>query len=151
MLGNLSDSAQTEYLQEATACARHGYSRAAIVLGWCAAIDHIHRGIERKGFASFNVTSSKMASEKRGRFRKFNQVQNVGSLGELREVFDTIVLWILEGMQLIDGNEHTRLHGCFDLRCQCAHPGNAPVTDYNLLSFFSDITEIVFRNPNFAP
>jgi hypothetical protein len=150
ILANLPDSAQTEYLQEAAACARRGYFRAAIVLGWCAAIDQIHRAIERNGFASFNVASSKMASQTKGRFRKFNQVQNVSSIGELREVFDTIVLWILEGMQLIDGNEHTRLHGCFNLRCQCAHPGNAPVTEYNLLSFFSDITEIVLKNPKLA-
>ncbi len=77
------------------------------MLGWCAAIDQIHHAIERIGFAKFNIASAAMASQNKGRFKKFNQTQNVSSLGELREVFDNIVLWILEGMQLIDNNQHT--------------------------------------------
>lgn len=52
-------------------------------------------------------------------------------------------------MELIDSNQHTRLRSCFDLRCQCAHPGDAPVTEYNLLSFFSDLKEIVLQNEKF--
>ena len=90
-----------------------------------------------------------MASQVKGRFKRFNSPQNVASLSELREVFDTIILWVLEGMQLIDNNQQTRLRSCFDLRCQCAHPGDAPVTEYNLLSYFSDLNEIVFKNDTF--
>ena len=74
-------------------------------VGLSAAIDQIHHAIERIGFAEFNIASSAMASQTKGRFKKFNQVQNVSSLGELREVFDNIILWILEGMQLIDNNQ----------------------------------------------
>lgn len=147
ILNDIPDSNQSTYLQEAAACAVAGYLRASTVLGWCASIDHIHRAVERAGFAKFNVASSWMASQTTGRFKKFNQPQNVNSISELREVFDTVVLWIIEGMGTIDTNQHARLRGCFDLRCQCAHPGNAPVTPYNLMSFFSDLKEIVFRNP----
>lgn len=142
-------SDESEYLLEAINCAKRKYYRASAVLGWCAVIDRIHRVIESIGFAKFNVTSASMASQTKGRFKRFNSPQNVGSLSELREVFDTVVLWVLEGMQLIDINQHTRLKGCFDLRCQCAHPGDAPITEYNLLSFFSDLNEIVFKNHNF--
>jgi hypothetical protein len=53
-------------------------------------------------------------------------------------------------MQVIDANQHARLRSCFELRNHSAHPGEAPVTDYNLLSFFSDIIEIVLKNPKFA-
>lgn len=150
ILKDLPSPGQNEYLQEAIACAQRRYFKAAAVLGWCAAIDQIHKVIERVGFAKFNIASSAMASQKTGRFKKFNQAQNISSIGELREVFDTTILWILEGMQHIDSNEHTRLKGCFDLRCQCAHPGNAPVTEYNLMSFFSDLNTIIFRNSKFA-
>jgi hypothetical protein len=151
LLSGITSPMQSEYLNEAIACASHGYYRAAAVLGWCAAIDQIHRAIERIGFAKFNVASSLMARQIKGRFKKFNQVQNVSSTSELREVFDNIVLWVLEGMQLIDINQHTRLHSCFELRCQCSHPGEAPITEYNLLSFFSDLNEIVFKNQKVAP
>jgi len=137
------------YLKEAVGCALKGFLRASVVLGWCAAIDRIHRKIEEIGFAVFNITSAQMASQQKGRFKKFNQVQNVGSVGDLREVFDNIVLWIVEGMGLIDANQHTRLRSCFDMRCQSAHPGEAPITEYNLLSFYSDLKEIVFDNLKF--
>jgi hypothetical protein len=149
ILGGLPNQNEDEYLKEAIKCATNEYYRAAVVLGWCATIDRIHKTIEKIGFPKFNITSSSMASQTQGRFKRFNSPQNIASLSELREVFDTVVLWTIEGMQLIDSNQHTRLKGCFDLRCQCAHPGDAPVTEYNLLSFFSDLNEIILRNPKF--
>jgi hypothetical protein len=142
-------SDEDNYLREAIGCAQKGFLRASVVLAWSATIDRIHRKIEEIGFPTFNVTSSQMASQQKGRFKRFNQVQNVSSLSELREVFDKIVLWIVEGMGLIDPNQHTRLHSCFEMRCQSAHPGDAPVTEFNLLSFYSDLKEIVFDNPKF--
>lgn len=151
LLKDLPSSDESEYLAEAVACARHNFLRASAGLGWCAAIDRIHRTIEAAGFAQFNVASAKMASETKGRYKKFNQVQNVSSISELREVFDNIILWIVEGMGFIDSNQHTRLRSCFELRCQCSHPGDAPVTEYNLLSFYSDLNEIIFKNPKFQP
>lgn len=142
-------SDEDNYLKEAIGCAQKGFLRASLVLGWCAAIDHIHKKIEEIGFTTFNVVSAQMASQQKGRFKRFNQVQNIVSLAELREIFDNIVLWIIEGMGLIDSNQHTRLHSCFDMRCQSAHPGDAPTTEFNLLSFYSDLKEIIFENPKF--
>jgi hypothetical protein len=142
--------AEDAYMKEAIACASHQYYRASAVLGWCAAIDRIHRVIETIGFAKFNATSKTMAAATSGRFKKFSSANNVATMSELREVFDGNILWILEGMGLIDNNQNTRLRSCYDLRCQCGHPGDAPVTEYNLASFFSDINEILFKNPKFA-
>jgi len=150
MLDGFQDAAENKYMKEADSCAAHGFLRAAAVLGWCAAIDRVHRALEKIGFAKFNTVSQQMAAATSGRFKRFNSPQNVTSISELREVFDSNILWILEGMYLIDGNQHTRLRSCFELRCQSGHPGDAPVTEYNLLSFFSDINEIVFKNPKFS-
>ena len=149
ILGDLPDPHENEYLKEAVSCAQHGFFRAAIILGWCATIDRIHRRIENIGFSKFNVTSAQMASQQKGRFKRFSSHQNVNSMSELREVFDTVVLWVIEGMGLIDSNQHTRLRSCFDMRCQCAHPGEAPITEFNLMSFFSDVNEIVLKHPKF--
>jgi len=149
ILGDLPDSNENEYLKEAVSCAQRGFFRASAILGWCATIDRIHRRIENIGLSKFNVTSVQMAGQKKGRFKRFSSPQSVTSLSELREVFDTVVLWVIEGMGMIDSNQHTRLRSCFDLRCQCAHPGEAPLTEYNLMSFFSDVNEIVLRNSMF--
>ena len=150
LFSNLASETEDQYMKEAVACASHGLYRGAAVLGWCAAIDRVHRALEASGFAKFNSTSLAMKTATSGRFKKFNKSMEIQSLSELREVFDTDILWVLEGMQLIDSNQHTRLRSCFDLRCQCAHPGEAPITEFNLLSFFSDINEIVFKNDEFT-
>jgi hypothetical protein len=149
ILSGIPDPNENEYIHEAIRCAQRGCPRGAVILGWCAAINRIHNKIERLGFARFTVTSSEIAAQKTGRFKRFNSPQNVGSIGELREVFDNVLLWVIEGMGLIDPNQHTRLKSCFDMRCQCAHPGEAPITEWNLLSFFSDINEIVLKNDTF--
>lgn len=145
----LSNANESEYLKEALACAKAGHHRAAVVLGWSAAIDRIHRVIEHKGFVKFNSMSQQMSAATSGRYKKFTKAQSIGSLAEMREVFDSIILWVIEALGMIDTNQHTRLSSCFDMRCHGAHPGNAPITPYNLMSFFSDLDQIVFMNPAF--
>lgn len=150
LLLQIQDPTKSDYLSEAINCAKSNYLRASIVLGWCAAIDHIHKKVEEIGFVKFNIASVTMAAEAQGRFKRFNKTCNVQSLSELRAVFDDDILWIIEGMGLIDLNQHARLRACFDMRNQCGHPGEAPVTMYNLMSFFSDINEILFKNSMFT-
>lgn len=149
LLLQIQDPTKSEYLSEAINCAKSNYLRASIVLGWCAAIDHIHKKIEDVGFVKFNIASVTMAAEAQGRFKRFNKTFNVQSLSELRAVFDDDILWVIEGIGFIDLNQHTRLRACFEMRNQCGHPGEAPITMYNLMSFFSDINEILFKNPKF--
>jgi hypothetical protein len=145
----LSNADESEYLKEAVACAKEGHHRAAVVLGWSAAIDRIHRVIEHKGFAKFNNMSQQMSAATSGRYKKFTKAQNISNLADMREVFDSVILWVIEAMSMIDTNQHTRLSSCFDMRCHGAHPGDAPITTYNLMSFFSDLDQIVFMNPAF--
>lgn len=146
---SLSDADESDYLSEAVACAKHGHLRAAVVLGWSAAIDRIQRVLEQKGLEKFNNVASQMATATSGRYKRFKKIDPVTSVAELQEIFDRPLLWVIEGMGMIDTNEHTRLGSCFDMRCHGAHPGNAPVTSYNLMSFFSDLDQIVFMNPKF--
>ena len=76
----LKDPEVGAYFQEAIDCAKNGFVRAAAVMAWCAAIDRVHRKIEQVGFSTFNVTSAQMASQQKGRFKRFNQIQNVASV-----------------------------------------------------------------------
>jgi hypothetical protein len=149
LFGDLGVFPEREYLEEAIGCAESGFRRGAVVLGWSAVVYRFQSKIEKCGFQNFNSASSTIASKTQGRFKRYNKIFNIQDSNDLNEVFDTDILWVLEGMDLIDMNEHTRLRSCFDLRCQGAHPCSAPITDYNLLSFFSDIKEIIFKNPRF--
>jgi hypothetical protein len=149
-IASIADPAESDYFKESLDCARGGHLRAATVMAWCAAIDRIHRAIEQIGFDKFNAMSAQMTAQQKGRYKKFSTTVNVSSLSEMREVFDTTVLWIIEGMGLIDSNQHTRLRSCFEMRCHSAHPGEAPITEFNLISLFSDLQKIVMENPKFA-
>lgn len=150
LLQDVTNQEQNRYLKEAIDCAKHEFLKAAIVLGWCACIDHIQKKIEKNGFANFNITSARIASIQTGRFKRFNKIFNVSTLDDLKEIFDNDILWVTEGMGLIDPNQHTRLKSCFDMRNHSAHPGEAPITPYNVMSFFSDLNEIIFKNTKFS-
>ena len=138
------------YLAEAIECAQLGKQRAAIILGWCAAINRLHLYIEREGFSKFNQASVQMFNIQTGRYKRFNKKFDIQNLSDLRmSVFDSDLLWILEFLGVLDGNQHERLEICFTMRNNCAHPGEASITDENLLSFFSDINTFIFANPKY--
>jgi hypothetical protein len=139
-----------DYLDEAQRCLSANALRGCIVLGWCATIARIHSKIEQIGFDKFSKATEEMTSKTTGRFKPYTKKYLVESRSELQRIFDTDILFILEYLQLIDGNQHARLRHCFDMRNHSAHPGQAPITGENLYSFFSDITQIVLKNPKFA-
>jgi hypothetical protein len=143
---------EVDYLTEAVECARLGKRRAAIILGWCAAINRLHVHVERTGFAKFNQASVQMSAMQSGRYRRFSKKYNIQNLSDLRmTVFDGDLLWVLEFIGAIDGNQHERMEICFTMRNTCAHPGEATFSEENVLSFFSDIDSLVLANEKFAP
>jgi hypothetical protein len=140
---------ETAYLDEAQRCLTVDGLRACVVLGWCATIARIHRKIEEIGFVRFSQATQEMHGKTTGRFKPFRKQFYIESRSELQTVFDTDLLWVLEYLELIDNNQHQRLRHCFELRNNSAHPGLAPIKGPNLYSFYSDISEIVLKNPKF--
>ena len=141
---------EEEYLQEAIGCANNDFLRASVVLGWSAAIHRIHKTVENLGFDEFNNKSEEMKNITSGRYKRFDKIFTVHNLAELQAiVFDNHLLWVLEYWGLIDSNQHERLTICFTMRNNSGHPGEATISPENLLSFYSDLKNIVFDNNNF--
>lgn len=151
---NILTSAQGDelnYLKEAVECAELGYFRAAIVLGWCAVINQLQKKVLTIGLDKFNNASAQMAAMTTGRYKRFNKKFEIHNLSDLRmSVFDNDLLWVLEFLGVIDGNEHEKLSICFTIRNTCAHPGDASLSPENVASFFSDINKHVFQNKKLA-
>lgn len=147
---NILASAQgdePDYLKEAVECAELGFFRAAIVLGWCAAVDRLQKKVLAVGLDRFNNASAQMAAMTSGRYKRFNKKFEIHNLSDLRmSVFDSDLLWVLEFLGVIDGNEHEKLSICFTIRNTCAHPGDASPSPENVASFFSDINVHVLQN-----
>ncbi|MFY9727397.1 MAG: hypothetical protein WB579_11800 [Bryobacteraceae bacterium] len=150
LISNVPYPDQKGYLDEALRCIKADCKRAAAVLGWSAAMHQLHCKIEELGLDTFQAKSAELASQKKGRFKGFDGTGPIQSISDLRETADRKVLIVLDGMDLIEGNQRRRLEHCLDIRIQCSHPGDAPMTPENLLSFFSDLSEIVFNNGKLA-
>jgi len=149
ILENVTEE-EKEYLNEALGCAKNGYLRASMILVWCAAVNRMHKTVEKLGIAEFNKKSQEMKKIHVGRFRRFNKSFELVSINDLEAtVFDNDLLWVLEYWGLIDANQHDRLHICFTMRNNAAHPGDATTTEQNLASAFSDIKTMIFDNPHF--
>lgn len=149
LIPGLSDPDESDYLTEAIECATFGHRRASVVMGWCAAIDRIQRKLLSVGLPKFNQASSALKNQTSGKFKNWNKEFALSTLSELQAVFDTDIIVVLEGMQLIDGNQADRLRAAFQYRNQSAHPGSAPIEDPHLVVFFTDISAIVLQNPAF--
>lgn len=150
IIPTLSDPSESDYLQEAIDCANAGYTRAAIVLGWCAAIDKIQKKILGIGFDKFNAASLDAKARTTGVFKIWNKGVQANNLSELQSIFDKDLIIVLEAMGLLNGNQADRLRVCFQYRNQSAHPGDAPIEEPHLVAFFTDINSIVLQNPNFS-
>ena len=142
---------EKEYLKEAIGCAKQGYYRASVILGWCATTHRMQRVVERLGFDKFNKKSEEMKNITTGRYKRFNKSYNIENFNDLQAtVFDNDLIWVLDYWGLIDSNQSSRLFVCFLMRNNAAHPGEAKITSENLASFYSDIKSIVFDNSNFS-
>jgi hypothetical protein len=137
-------------MKEAINCARAGYLRATIVLGWAAAINRMHKIVELMGFDEFNKKSKQLNDINEGRYKRFKKYFHVVNLPDLQaSVFDDDLLWVLEFCDFFDNNQHERLSACFVMRNTSAHPGASVNTEDNVVSFYSDLKSIIFDNPKF--
>lgn len=152
-IGNLSkivakipQEEYSDYLHEAIQCAQIGKHRAAIVMGWCAAIARIRSAVLARGLAKFNAASLIVKAQTTGKYKRWNKSFALASDAELEAVFDTDLIVVCEAMGFFDSNQSSRLEVDFQYRNHSAHPGDAPIAEPHVVSFFTDIVEIVLLN-----
>jgi hypothetical protein len=110
----------------------------------------MRRKVEALGFDKFNAASTQLKNQTSGKWKHWNKGQQANSAAELLPVFDTDLMIVLEGMGLIDENQHNRLKVLFQWRCHSAHPAGAPIGPAHVVSFFTDAVDIVLASKNFA-
>lgn len=149
LVPEITNAEETEYFQEAINCAQATYRRAAIVMGWCAVIDRIHKKLHELGADKFNAAAAAVKSQG-GRFKYYKKDVSIGGPSELWEVADRYLITICEQLGLVNSKEADRLIE-IDLqwRNHSAHPGEAPLEDAHMTAFFTDIVRIVLTSPSF--
>jgi hypothetical protein len=138
-------------MKEAIDCAKSGYLRATVILGWAAAINRLHKVVENFGYDKFNKMAEEMNKSQTPRFRRASKANaHIQYLSDLQTtVFDNSLLWVLEYWGLLEYNQHERLTQCFVMRKGCAHPSLTTVSPENVASFYSDLKTIIFDNVKF--
>ena len=144
---NLSDSQESEYMKEAIGCANAGYFRAAVVVGWCAAMDRIHSRVKGLGIKKINEVLRAMREAERGKFKQVKKDLSISALSDVQEIADRNLILLILWLDWIDVNQAERLFEHLSHRNQGAHPGRAPIGKDLLNHFFLGIREIIFNNP----
>ncbi|MCY4259178.1 MAG: hypothetical protein OXC91_02790 [Rhodobacteraceae bacterium] len=144
---NLPSAQESEYMGEAIGCANASCFRAAVVMGWCAAVDKIQQHIGQKlGFDEFNCASKKMKEADTGKFKRWTKEFSISTLSGLQELHEGDLIDVLEYLEVFDSNQSKRLHICREYRNQSAHPADAHIGEGHLRVVFSDIEKFIFSN-----
>ncbi len=150
ILEKISDDDEREYLEQAIGCAHHNFLSASVVMGWCAAVNRMHRIIENKwGFPRFTQITEEMVQNKKGLYKTFRMSYEVSNLGDLRQVPDRVTMFALKHEGLVTANQYKKLDKCLLERNLAAHPGETKTNPEDLASFYRNLKDLVFDNSKF--
>ncbi|HEU4758858.1 MAG TPA: hypothetical protein VFT91_02635, partial [Dehalococcoidia bacterium] len=133
--GAVPDKDQREYLEEAIICLEAGALRAAVVMGWTAAVWNLRRKVRALGLATFSAEFS----------RRWPQSKKppVKTIEDLEDYRDEEFLQVAEGIGLISKAVLAELLTHLKLRNNCGHPTAVRPRLNRVGAFFEDILQYV--------
>jgi len=134
---NIADVDERRYVEEAICCLHPPVLafRAAVLMGWTAAIHHLRKKIECIGFSNFNAAFKNIYPQSK---RKL-----VNHFHDLEDYKDIELLEVCEKLRLYDKAVKKRLLSWLDLRNGCGHPTNVIPEIHIVKAFFEEIIEYV--------
>lgn len=135
LVGKVSDQAEKSYLAEAIVCLRNNAPRAAIIMTWNLAYDHLLDHVVTKHLSDFN--KGWLAQSPRDHK---NAVQTVANRDEVEDQFKEYkVLEICKIGGIINHNQHRILTEKLVKRNMSAHPNGVSVDQVQAEAFISDL------------
>jgi hypothetical protein len=129
----LSLPAQQEYLDEALRCFRASAWRAAAIMSWNLAFDHLCQTILKK-VESFNIEYAKAYAKRR---------EIIARRADLQDLKESEVIRIARASGVTDGTQHKSLERNLGIRNDVAHPSGAPFTQPQAEAFILDVIQTV--------
>lgn len=130
----IPDLAERAYLEEALTCFKYKAFRAAIVMTWNLAYDHLCQLVLRKYLTQFNAQLAKS-------FPKENLI--VTKRDDLTELREAQVLQVCSSANIISSSVHKVMKEKLDRRNVAAHPSGVGIFDTTAEEFIKDIIENV--------
>lgn len=130
----IPDLAEREYLEEALTCFKHKAFRAAIVMAWNLAFDHLCQLILKKYLTAFNAQLAKS-------YPKESII--ITKRDDLTELKESQVLQVCRSANIITGSVYKVLKEKLDRRNVAAHPSGVAIFDTTAEEFIRDLIENV--------
>ena len=131
----VSTLAEKTYLEEALICLRHKAFRAAIVMCWNLAYDHLRTFVLAGHAAAFNVQLPKSFPKDR-----FPPIVSRDDFENLKE---SQTLLVCKSAGIISGSVYKVMKEKLDRRNVAAHPSGVTVSQLTAEEFIKDLTENV--------
>jgi len=133
---SVADEAERDFIQEALACLHPAVNayRAAVIMGWSAAVYNLRNKVMAKGLAAFNT-------EFQRRFPRSKKVAD--DLNDLQEFKDRELLDVCQGIGILSPSVKKQLEPLLSLRNGCAHPTGVKPEIHRVKAFFEDIIRYV--------
>jgi hypothetical protein len=138
LLDRISDEDEREYMKEALKCVSIEAKRAAIVVGWIAAMWSLHKKIELKSFSLFNKFYKKRHARNAQK-----KIKTVKKIEDFEYYPDSEVLLVSEDIGILDRGEKRILEKCLELRNICAHPSKYEPEHSEVSVFFERIVNVL--------
>jgi hypothetical protein len=134
--GKVSDEAERLFLSEALTCYRSGAFRAAIVMTWNLAYDHLVTWVLSKHLVAFNAAIPK-------KYTKRTSVTMAKKEDFADEFTEFEVLEVCGVASIIDGNTKKILNEKLSKRNMAAHPSLVEITIHQAEDVISDLVNNV--------
>jgi hypothetical protein len=131
----VSDLAEQVFLQEAIACFRCGAFRAAIVMSWNLAFDHLCNYVMKSHLTAFNTQLQIKYPKSR-----ITAIATRDDFGELKE-FEMIE--VCKSARIISGNLQKILQEKLKRRNIAAHPSSEVILQFQAEDFITDLVNNV--------
>jgi hypothetical protein len=135
--GLLPIEVEKAYLEEALICFRHGAFRAAIVMVWNLAYDHMCNVImqDAKNLGNFNVQLPKTYPKA--------DISSVNVRDDFEALKESQVLQVAKSANIVSGSVHKILKEKLDRRNIAAHPSKVAFSRLNAEDFILDLVQNV--------
>ncbi len=142
LAAQIPDLAERSFLDEAVICFRHKAFRAAIVMTWNLAYDHLCYYVLNHHLAAFNAEWP-VQFQKKHRDSRISALATRDDFGELKE---SDVLQICRAANITSQDVNKKLKAKLDIRNTYAHPSTVTIAPHTAEEFIIDlISNVVLK------
>jgi hypothetical protein len=140
LVGRLADDAERRFLAEAIACVQVGAKRAAVVMVWLLAVDHMQRHILVKKLSEFNQTLAKRSDH------KGLTIAAKDDFAEIRD--ERTFIEIMRSARIITNDVRKILDEKLGFRNTCAHPSDIEMHENKVAAAIEDLVDnLILKYP----